>query len=518
MTLIDRLSRLLLPAPDDDAIADYPFVASDVALYQRTLHSDGGFIDAQTWDDMLLPQYSARLARETSIFGQQELHRRLRVGDGGGDAAVRVRTLAADAGQRSRLQTACAGLRRSDREISASLFGPAIPVIPRWTTLLPWMPVAFLSSVVLALVTGFMPLWMVALGFWLVLTLVQVRFHEAAEEWRRTLATLQHMLRAHTLLEATATPLTADFAEDAARAGKINRSLARSPLSGMAGLREYGDWLWLLNIRHYFNSREMVRTHAGFLRASFERVAALEADLALARHLADTPHHCWAERGDSVVLTRVTHPLLDGAAPLSIALRDRGIFISGQNGIGKSTLLRTVGLNLIVARAFGFCYADAAMTALLPVHSSMQGEDTLEGGESLYIAELRRAQELLALAARGPAVFIIDEIFRGTNHLESISAATAVLHTLAERGKVIVSSHNLVLAPLLEDRLAPWCVGRVDGRLQLVPGVLRETNGIALLEARGFDDAISAKANRVFDWLSDYMAHPADCEDVRNSL
>jgi hypothetical protein len=48
--------------------------------------------------------------------------------------------------------------------------------------------------------------------------------------------------------------------------------------------------------------------------------------------------------------------------------------------------------------------------------------------------------------------------------------------------------------------------------------VLRETNGIALLEARGFDDAISAKANRVFDWLSDYMAHPADCEDVRNSL
>jgi DNA mismatch repair ATPase MutS len=181
-------------------------------------------------------------------------------------------------------------------------------------------------------------------------------------------------------------------------------------------------------------------------------------------------------------------------------------------------LLRTVGLNLIVARAFGFCYADSAVTPALAVYSSMQSEDALEGGESLYIAELRRARELLALAERAPAIFIIDEIFRGTNHLESISAATAVLHTLSASGKVIVSSHNLVLAPLLADCLAPLCVSSVDGRLRLAPGVLKETNGIALLGARGFDEAISAKANRVFAWLSDYMAHPADCAGMRNSL
>src|SRR5471032_1750263 len=110
------------------------------------------------------------------------------------------------------------------------------------------------------------------------------------------------------------------------------------------------------------------------------------------------------------------------------------------------------------------------------------------------------------------------EIFRGTNHLESISAAAAVLHTLSQQGTVMVSSHNLVLASLLEERLTPWCVSRVGDGLQVAPGVLRETNGIALLAARGFDAAISAKAKRVFDWLSDYMAHSADCEGVRNSL
>ena len=83
MTLIDRLTRFLLPAMPADEIGDYPYVASDVALYQRTLYGDGGALDAQTWDDMLLPQYSAQLARGTSILGQQELHRRLHAPDGG---------------------------------------------------------------------------------------------------------------------------------------------------------------------------------------------------------------------------------------------------------------------------------------------------------------------------------------------------------------------------------------------------------------------------------------------------
>ena len=87
-----------------------------------------------------------------------------------------------------------------------------------------------------------------------------------------------------------------------------------------------------------------------------------------------------------------------------------------------------------------------------------------------------------------------------------------MLHSLSASGRVIVSSHNLVLAPLLADVLAPCCVVRVDGHLRLAPGVLKETNGIALLAARGFDAAISANASRVHAWLSDYMAHPAECE------
>jgi len=539
-----RWTAMLMPAPP--ALDDYPFTRSDVARYHRSIvdgaDSGGAMVDEQTWSDMLLDQYSDNLALQTSIFGRQMLHHRLRGVVADADSMDRVRTLAHDAPRLALLTRACENLRRATSEIGALLFGAEFDASPRWSARLRWMPPAFLLLFGAALALGWWPLWLGVIAGWLALMVVQMRWSDSAQQWDRSLHTLQHLLRTHGQLAALDDPYTRAFHDGRAHAAQINRAITRAPFEHLLpGAREYADWLWLKNIRHYFASRDVMRRQRDFLRHSYLLAARLEADLALARHLARTPRHCWAERGGSdVVLEQMVHPLLAGAAPLSFALRGQGAFISGQNGIGKSTLLRSVGLNAIVARAFGFCYADAARVPLLPVYSSMQTEDSLASGESLYIAELWRAQELLALAGGGkddgagvdqgggeergkkpaastPALFIIDEIFRGTNHLESISAAAAVLHTLAQSGRVMVSSHNLVLAPLLAGVLEPLCVSAPDGdqaRLRIDSGVLAETNGIALLSARGFDDAIAAKARRVHGWLSDYMMHPADCAGV----
>lgn len=487
-------------------MTDYPFVPSDVALYRRMLSGAGEVMDAQTWDDLLLPAYSAELAHETSIFGQQELHRRLYAEDDALVSASRVRTLMADDALRQRLQTATKDLREADREISETLYGPELPRAPRWLSALAWLPVLFLASAGVALVAGWLPLWGVALVAWLALCGIQARYHETVQAWERILASMQLMLRAHTLLGE----IDPRFADDAAQAGKLNRRISRSLASRMPGVSEYADWLWLANVHHHFRSRDVVRENIDFLRGSFARVAMLDADLALARHLAKTDMFCWAEQGDAVELEQVVHPLLADAAALDFGMARKGVFISGQNGVGKSTLLRTVGLSLITARAFGFCYARRAVTPLLPVYASMQNEDALGAGESFYMAELRRGQELLALSAQRPAIFIIDEIFRGTNYLESVSAAAAVLHTLAQQGRVAVASHHLVLASLLSDCLEPWCVRRTGGQWQLAPGLLQHTNGITLLAERGFAPAITTKADRIHAWLSDYMAHPED--------
>jgi DNA mismatch repair ATPase MutS len=132
----------------------------------------------------------------------------------------------------------------------------------------------------------------------------------------------------------------------------------------------------------------------------------------------------------------------------------------------------------------------------------MRNEDSLLGGESLYMSELRRARELLDASGAPAGISLVDEVFRGTNHLESVAAASAVLESLCERDLVLVSSHNLVLSRILAGTLEPFRIDTAGGVPRLVPGVLRDPNGIALLATKGFGARIEARALEVARWLS----------------
>jgi len=210
------------------------------------------------------------------------------------------------------------------------------------------------------------------------------------------------------------------------------------------------------------------------------------------------------------------NPLFPRPETLTVHLDGMGAFVTGENGVGKSTLLRTLGLNILTARAFGYCHADSAVVPRLPVWSSIRNEDSRSRSESLYMAELRRADTLLRVSrdATG-ALFLIDEVFRGTNNLESVSAAAAVIHRLAASSLVVVSSHNLVLAPLLHSSLLPMRIVRRNNELRLESGVLAETNGLRMMQRYDFDASIRADAARIFDWFSQYITLPVDFPELR---
>lgn len=504
--LVASQLRALSIIPDREP-ADYPFVPSDVAQMHR-LCSDpaGAALDDATWKDLLLGEYCAQLSQETSIFGQHALYQRLRAGGAGKRAAVEA--LLRDSARLEQLHLACKPLRHADTEIATLLFEDVAPPVPWWANYGWVLAVLLIASIGAAMWVS--PIAWLATGLVLyVLMAGQVRYHERVENWQRAMKALQMLLRVERLVDG----------EHAKLASKINRGLTRSPEDMLIpGMAAYKDWFALANVKHYYKGVVLVRENLALLRECFTRLSNLEADIALARHLQGAGVFCWADTAGpaTIALHGTVHPLLSAAQPLTLNLDGKGAFISGQNGIGKSTLLRTVGINLVSARAFGFCYANSATVPDLPVYASMQSEDSMFGGESLYMAELRRAQELLA-AADGPhpGICIIDEIFRGTNHLESVSAAASVLDVLAAKGLVIVSSHNLVLASLLAHRLEPLCVARAaDGTLSVTSGVLAHTNGIALLAQRGFGVQVEQGAGKVFDWLSAYLAQPADCSEV----
>lgn len=507
------LLRGLLALPGREAY-DYPFADSDVARLHLLAPTGAASLDDETWHDLLLPRYLGSLTGGVSILGQQELYRRLRGGSAGADCAAlgeRLRDLGADPARRERLQAAMRPLRDADTEVAGLLFEGVPPAPPAWLGWTWLLPLALLASIAAVILT---PLaWLASAAVLYVLIAVQMRYHERVEAWKRALHTIQMLLLATAHVGASDAAAPAPLRQSAARAARINHSLARSMMARMSpDGGAYGDWFMLSNVTHYFRSNAIVFAERAFLRDCYLACAELEADLALARHLADTPLWCRALRSEAnvVEIEAGVHPLLAAPAGLSVALRGRGAFVSGPNGSGKSTFLRMLGLNLVVARAFGFCYAKQAVLPALPVYASMQNEDSLLDGQSLYMAELRRARALLA-AADGPhpGICLIDEIFRGTNHVESVAAAAAVLDTLAQRALVVVSSHNLVLASLLEHRFEALCLGRdAAGGLALAPGVLGQTNGIALLGAHGFGPEIEGKAGKVAGWLNAYLGRP----------
>jgi hypothetical protein len=502
------------------------FTAEELARYHHALASSSGpLVDDATWNDLELARYLALLGRRSSIFGRQVLFHRLRASASlprGETAAFRLRaaqaaTAAGDAGA-DPLQAVAAvlqPLRHVDTECAGALFDSrhtaAMPVWVRhlWAVQLGFVAAAGLLAAGAPVVAG-----LLLLGTLGVSARAQIALHPRLLQWqgqRRALLALAQSALAvarvpaaqgaapHPLLRGV---LAAQPAAHALLAAMGPRWSDRVP-----GLAEYTNLLALTQYRRCAQQRQELGVQRSAWQAVFTAVAGLEADLVVHAHLQFAQGTCLADVAParSLVLQGLSHPLLQPAHPLDLALHGQGAFITGQNGAGKSTLLRSVGLNVVVGQALGFCYAQAAQVPALAVASSLQVEDALGTATSLYMAELQRARTLCAAAQAGGALCLVDEIFRGTNPQESVAATAALAHELAADGLLLLATHHRVLAPWLAASLRALCVERsADGVQSLRDGVLERTNGLAILADFGFSPATQAVAAQVFDWLQDH--------------
>ncbi len=174
----------------------------------------------------------------------------------------------------------------------------------------------------------------------------------------------------------------------------------------------------------------------------------------------------------------------------------RLLIVSGSNMSGKSTFLRTVGVNAVLAQAGAPVRANRLRLSPLAVAATLRIQDSLQGGKSRFFAEITRLQKIVALAGgKIPVLFLLDELLHGTNSHDRRIGAEAVLRTLLDRGAAgLVTTHDLSLAQLAE-RLAPLAVNvhfsdeLRDGTLhfdyKLRPGVVEHSNALALMRAVG---------------------------------
>lgn len=175
----------------------------------------------------------------------------------------------------------------------------------------------------------------------------------------------------------------------------------------------------------------------------------------------------------------------------------RAYVVSGSNMSGKSTLLRTVGVNAILAIAGGPVRAVALTLTPLRVTATLRVQDSLSDGRSRFFAEVVRVRAAIGAARAGPVLFLFDELFAGTNSADRVRGAAGVIRALLDAGAIgLVTTHDLAvteLPPGVREIVRnvhfadQWANGEMTFDHAMRPGVVPHTNGVALMRAVGLE-------------------------------
>jgi DNA mismatch repair ATPase MutS len=256
------------------------------------------------------------------------------------------------------------------------------------------------------------------------------------------------------------------------------------------------------------------RKNGVIVRRWLEGVGRLEAITSLATLAQDNPQWCMptvdAQAGSTITARQLGHPLIADRTRVAndIELGPAGTFIlvTGSNMSGKSTLLRAVGLNLILAQAGAPVCATQLRMPPCELATSMRTHDSLADGVSFFLAELQRLKQIVDQSRRSQEgsrllVYLLDEVLQGTNSVERHIAVSRVINHLIEHGSIgMVSTHDLELGQGAE--LGEVCrtvhfresfIGS-DGDEKMTfdyvlrPGLASTTNALKLLKLVGLDD------------------------------
>jgi DNA mismatch repair ATPase MutS len=266
----------------------------------------------------------------------------------------------------------------------------------------------------------------------------------------------------------------------------------------------------LYSIQVAFAAERWRRDYGAAVRSWLGVIGEIEATLCLATYSYEHPDDPFPELVEGAACfdaTEIGHPLIPPGACVrnNVSLCDgrRVFLVSGSNMSGKSTLLRAVGINTVLAMAGAPVRARRLRLSALHVGASIRMNDSLQEGSSRFYAEITRLRKLYDLAnghlASGdPALlFLLDELLQGTNSNDRRVGAEGMVRALLNRGAIgLISTHDLALAEIggsLDGQLCnvhfqeEFENGKMRFDYKLREGVVTKSNGLELMRSIGLD-------------------------------
>lgn len=200
-----------------------------------------------------------------------------------------------------------------------------------------------------------------------------------------------------------------------------------------------------------------------------------------------------------ISVTNIKHPLIDNCTANSLTLDGHSLLLTGSNMSGKTTFIRTLSINALLAETIYTCLATEYIAPYMKIYSSIRITDNINSGTSYYLSEVLRIRDFIEQTKQNDiCLFALDELFKGTNTLERIAAGKAVLAYLnLKLNFVCVSTHDAELAELLKEdnyELYHFQEEVVDNKLifdyQLYKGPQTTCNAIRILELYDYPSEI----------------------------
>jgi DNA mismatch repair ATPase MutS len=261
----------------------------------------------------------------------------------------------------------------------------------------------------------------------------------------------------------------------------------------------------MYSVQVAFATERWRKAHGSASRLWVTAIGEMEALLSLSAYSFEHPSDPLPQFSDGAASfdsEDLGHPLLPAALcvrnNVSISGETQVLLISGSNMSGKSTLMRAVGLNVVLAMAGAPVRAAKLTMTPLQTGASIRVNDSLREGSSRFYAEITRLRQIFDLAGGNPPLlFLLDELLQGTNSKDRRIGAEGVVRALVKRGAIgIVSTHDLALTDIggsLEDQLRNVHFqdelenGRMTFDYKLQEGIVTKSNGLELMRSIGLD-------------------------------
>ncbi|EIW6614044.1 DNA mismatch repair protein MutS [Clostridium perfringens] len=270
---------------------------------------------------------------------------------------------------------------------------------------------------------------------------------------------------------------------------------------------DYIKMFFMVDIIAYQNSVKILEKNKENLYKIYNIVAKLDFALSLAYYRKSLGEYTIPEfvESDDISLENLYHPLIDNPVKNSILIKNNILF-TGSNASGKSTFIKAVALNCILAQSLNTALCSKYRCKFSRVVTSIAIKDNILAGDSYFIAEIKSLKRLLdSLNGEIRVLAFVDEILKGTNTIERISASASILkYAESTNGILLVATHDMELTQILETYENFHFSETVteDGvtfDYKLKKGPSNTRNALKLLKAMNFNNEVVSLSNQVYN-------------------